>query len=68
MKKSKAELLLEKLQEVGEKGMFSFDMIPYGGLRYAARIQDLKNQGVDIESVKEKRGGSVGCRYFLRSV
>ena len=63
--KSKAQLVLEKLEIAGEQGVFSFDLANVGGWRYAARINDLKKSGHEILSLAEKRGRSLGCRYIL---
>lgn len=65
-KPSKAEQVLRVLKANIETGIHGFDLIPYGGLRYSARICDLRKQGYDIESVMEKRGKVMGCRYFLK--
>lgn len=67
MKESKVILVLKRLQAAGEEGVHSFDLQKVGGWRYAARIYDLKNDfGYEITSRPEKRGQSMGCRYYLK--
>lgn len=39
---SKALQILEALEKAGEKGLHSFTAIKYGGLRAAARVNDLR--------------------------
>lgn len=65
---SKRQRVLEMLQAVGSEGIHSFELHNIGGWRYAARIGDLKKEGYDIWSVKEKRGDAVGCPYFLKGL
>lgn len=62
---SKTIRVLEALETAGESGLHSFDAIKYGGLRAAARINDLRRSGIQIRSIPEKMGDSWGCRYFL---
>ena len=42
------------------------DALKLGCFRLAARVYDLKLQGVRIESVLEERNGKRYSRYFLR--
>ena len=64
-KASKTERVLRILQQVGELGIHSFDLVPYGGYRYSARIKNLRDQGFNIVAVSERKGGSTGVRYTL---
>lgn len=63
---TKKESLLHALEGRGEEGLHSFEAIKHGGWRYAARIHDLKQDGFKIESIPQKWGDAMGCRYFLR--
>ena len=36
--------------------------------RVAARVNDLKKKGYKIVSIPERKGDSIGCRYFLQSL
>jgi hypothetical protein len=38
----------------------------FGCFRLAARIDDLRQEGLDIETVKERRNGKSYARYKLR--
>jgi hypothetical protein len=38
----------------------------FGCFRLAARIDDLRQEGLDIETVKERRNGKSYARYRLR--
>lgn len=69
MKKlTQTEKCLKALQRVGSYGIHSFHLIQEtGAYRVAARIDDLKDLGYVIDSVPEKLGDSLGCRYYLRS-
>ena len=63
---SDKQKVLEALKEAGEKGIHSFDLIHKAGTyRVAARIRDLKKEGINIVSIPEPKGNSIGCRYFL---
>ena len=53
------------LEEVGEQGIHSFDLIRMISHKAPARISELRKAGWNITSVREKRGKSVGVRYFL---
>lgn len=64
--KTDVQKTLELLQQAGDKGIHSFDLNRLvGTTRSAARIQDLKNLGYDIEAFPETIGTSRGVRYFL---
>ena len=59
--------ILQLLQERGEKGLHSFEIVQLvHTIRGAARIHDLKKQGYKITSIPESRGNAVGVRYFLQ--
>lgn len=38
----------------------------FGCFRLAARIDDLRQEGLDIETIKERRNGKSYARYKLR--
>jgi hypothetical protein len=38
----------------------------FGCFRLAARIDDLRQEGLDIETIKERRNGKSYARYRLR--
>lgn len=62
------EKALQILKERRSLGVHSFELNNLlGTTRSAARIQDLKDQGHSISAVHEKRGGSLGVRYYLVS-
>lgn len=57
---------LQILQECGNKGIHSFQLNHLvGTTRSAARINDLKKLGYQIESKFEELNGCRGVRYFL---
>jgi len=60
------EKALQILKERRSLGVHSFELNTLlGTTRSAARIQDLKDMGHSISSVPEKRGDSLGVRYYL---
>ncbi len=65
MKETKTDKVLRRLTGAGLQGIHSFDLVTTGGLRYAARVFDLKNEGYLIVSRPEKKNKVMGCRYFL---
>lgn len=66
MKKlSHKQRILKLLEQAGEKGIHSFDLGNRVTPRAAARINDLKNDGYQIEARSEKKGSAYGVRYFL---
>jgi len=64
---SQCDNVLKKLRKGGKRGVHSFVLYRSGvcGIRPAARVQDLQDQGYEILSVREKLGHAWGCRYFL---
>jgi hypothetical protein len=66
MKKlSHKQRILKLLEQAGEKGIHSFDLVNWVTPRAAARINDLKNDGYEIEALHEKKGRAYGVRYKL---
>lgn len=64
--KTDCQRTLQLLREAGKAGIHSFDLNSrVGTTRAAARIDDLKRQGHKISAVYERRGNSLGVRYFL---
>ena len=66
MYQTDCEKIIELLRKAGKNGMHSFDLNNIvGTTRTAARINDIKKQGYKITSQYEKKGRSLGVRYFL---
>lgn len=64
-----SEKVLQQLRLAGPRGCHSFDLIRLcGTTRIAARCHDLKKRGHAITSVPERKGGAIGCRYFLNEL
>lgn len=63
---SHKEKILYVLKEVGDEGVHSFDLAKLVSIRAVARIHDLKKAGYNIVSQAEKRGRSLGVRYYLK--
>lgn len=62
---SHKEKVLYCLREFKDDGCHSFDLAKWISIRAVARIHDLKKAGHNIITQAEKRGNSVGVRYFL---
>jgi hypothetical protein len=62
---SHKQQILKLLEEAGDEGCHSFDLLSITP-RNAARILDLKKDGYNIVAVREKRGRSLGSRYFIK--
>lgn len=60
------EKVLFTLVQAGEKGLHSFDIIRMISHKAPARICELRKEGFNIISVIERKGESVGVRYFLK--
>jgi len=66
-KKTNKEKALEALQAAGDKGVHSYDMRDIAGIQAPVRIWELiHNDGHDIITRSEKRGNSIGVRYFIK--
>ena len=67
MNKTDKQQTLWVLKKVGDKGIHSFELNRLiGSTRAAARINDLKHEGYQIDTKHEKVGNAWGVRYFLR--
>ena len=63
--KTQAEVIYEFMDVNGS--ITSMDAFQYLGItRLAARISDLKKQGVEIETVTENHNGKCFARYSLK--
>ena len=65
MKQTHKQRILDLLKVAGEHGVHSFFLAKEVTFRSAARINDLKNDGYNITTKREKRGKTYGVRYFL---
>lgn len=60
------EKVLYALREAGKNGLHSFDIIRIISHKAPARISELRKDGFNIISIIERKGESVGVRYFLK--
>lgn len=64
--KPQKQIVLEMLEERGERGVHSFEFIQARIPRVAARVCELRSEGKEIESVREAlHGAAEGVRYVL---
>jgi len=57
--------ILNILEDAVERGVHSFDLVNRVTHKATSRIADLRKDGEDIISVREKKGNSWGVRYYL---
>jgi Helix-turn-helix domain len=64
--KTQRQIVLEMLEEAGDRGLHSFEFIQARIPRVAARVCELRSEGWGIESEREALHGSAeGVRYVL---
>ena len=57
--------ILNILDDAGERGVHSFDLVKRVTHKATSRIADLRVDGENIISIPEKKGNSWGVRYIL---
>ena len=63
---SQTDTILRLLVERGDRGITPLDALEHArSLRLAARIKELRDQGLDIETRRESHGDGVHARYVL---
>lgn len=63
------EKILAILKDRNDNGIHSFELMDLvKSNRVAARINELREEGYSILSTPEKRGDSVGTRYYLTEI
>lgn len=65
MQISHKQHILNILDDAGERGVHSFDLVRAVTHKATSRIADLRKDGENIISIPEKKGNSWGVRYIL---
>ena len=65
MQTSHKQKIINILEDSGETGVHSFELVNRVTHKATSRIADLRHDGENIISVPEKRGNSWGVRYYL---
>ena len=57
--------IINILEDAGQRGVHSFELVNRVTHKATSRIADLRRDGEEIISVREKKGNSWGVRYYL---